>query len=32
MNAAILPSHIIGADPAEKTFLLAVEALTVEDL
>ena len=29
MNAAILPSHIIGADPAEKTFLLAVEALTV---
>jgi urea transport system ATP-binding protein len=29
MNAAILPSHIIGADPAEKNFLLAVESLTV---
>ncbi|KQT87764.1 urea ABC transporter ATP-binding protein UrtD [Methylobacterium sp. Leaf469] len=29
MNAALLPSHIIGAAPAEKNFLLAVESLTV---
>ena len=29
MNAALLPSHIIGAAPAEKNFLLAVEGLTV---